>query len=107
MKQEISERIDKFIELWNTKNVEHTKKNFSNLTAETLSRRDGKKFVKIVKGNNSAYAFINGETGEIFMPASWAAPAKHARGNVMADDYGISCSGPYGIVYLRGGSIGW
>ena len=54
----------------------------------------GKKYYKIVqqefetweKSKNfnqyrdgSVHAFVNKETGEVFKPASWAAPAKHVR----------------------------
>jgi hypothetical protein len=39
-------------------------------------------------------------------PATWKAPARHSRGSVLADDFGLSCVGPYGVDYLsrRGGS---
>jgi hypothetical protein len=106
MNQEISNRIDKFIEIWNQKNVEHMKANFASVPPDLLTRRDGKKYIKLVKGGTSCYAFVDAETGDIFKPASWHAPAKHSRGNVKSDDFGISCSGPYGIAYLRGGSGG-
>lgn len=56
----------------------------------------GKTFIKIVSkhgGQDSVWAFVavaNGESkgmgkynrGDIFKPATWRAPAKHARGNV-------------------------
>ena len=56
--------------------------------------KTGKKYYKIVqqefetweKSKNfnqyrdgSVHAFVNKETGEVFKPASWAAPAKHVR----------------------------
>lgn len=60
---------------------------------------------------SSVYAFIalqDGETkalgtirqGNIHKSASFKAPAKHARGNVFADDF-RKCLTPYGIVYLK------
>ena len=54
----------------------------------------GKKYYKIVQQefetwegsknfnqyrDGSVHAFVNKETGEVFKPASWAAPAKHVR----------------------------
>lgn len=69
----------------------------------------GKKYFKIVsvlKGavgetiSNSAYAFIDKETGDLFKPASWAAPAKHARGNIL-NETGINACGRYGVVRLK------
>lgn len=72
----------------------------------------GRKYVKIVRKDvwegevreesGSAYAFIEKATGNVYKPASWAAPAKHARGNIFAADRGLNCVGRYGIAYLRG-----
>jgi hypothetical protein len=50
-----------------------------------------RKFHKITKYNldgsdgESVKAFVCRETGTIYKPAGWAAPAKHGRGNVMED----------------------
>jgi hypothetical protein len=72
---------------------------------EMLTMEEGQKYVRIVKtaangSSRSAFVFINKETGEIFKPAGWKAPAKHARGNirnlVKLDVI------PYGPAYLRG-----
>jgi hypothetical protein len=63
-------------------------------------------------GQRSIYCFIrltDGETktlgvlkrGDIHKPATYKAPAKHARGTVFAADFGKSCTGLYGIQYLR------
>jgi hypothetical protein len=63
----------------------------------------------------SAYGFIANEAGEnkalgaysigdIFKPASWAAPAKHARGNLAEltpENFG-KCFGKYSVQYIRG-----
>lgn len=64
----------------------------------------GRKYIRIVRegGNSrSVYAFIVKATGDVMMPASWAAPAKHPRGNIFNADNGLTCCGPYGIAYLR------
>jgi hypothetical protein len=50
---------------------------------------------------NSAWAFIDLTNGDILKPESWKKPAKHARGNVFAEDYGMSCVGPYGPAYMN------
>jgi hypothetical protein len=63
-------------------------------------------------GQKMVYCFIrltNGETktlgtlkaGDIHKPASYKAPAKHARGSVFDPDFGAKCGGIYGIQYLR------
>ena len=48
--------------------------------------------------DGSAYAFVDMATGDIYLPASWKTPAKHARGNIAN---GIKGMGPYGPAYLR------
>ena len=55
----------------------------------------GKKYLKVVReeydeGNDrwrdtTVHAFINTETGEVYKPASWKAPAKHVRFNLSND----------------------
>ena len=32
--------------------------------------------------DRSAFAFVDKKTGDVLKPASWSAPAKHARGNI-------------------------
>lgn len=48
----------------------------------------------------SAYAFIDNETGDILKPASWAAPAKHARGSIYAEDP-VKCCEEHSVTYLK------
>jgi hypothetical protein len=48
----------------------------------------------------SAWCFIDLANGDILKPKTWKAPAKHARGNIFADDFGMSCIGPYGPNYM-------
>lgn len=83
-------------------------KNYPNLKPNILSTIPGKRYVKIFSVNDggagygrSAWAFIDKETGEVKKPASWKAPAKHARGNIFAPDNGLTGMGPYGPPYLK------
>lgn len=67
----------------------------------------GKRYVKLIRvddrsNDRSVYAFVDTTNGNVLMPASWRAPAKHARGNIFNEDNGLGCAGPYGIAYLRG-----
>jgi hypothetical protein len=39
--------------------------------------------------------------GDVMKAASFAQPAKHARGNVFNTDNGTNCCGPYGVAYLK------
>ena len=62
----------------------------------------GRKYAKIIRtGQSMVYCFVNKENGDILKAASWAAPAKHARGNIFDADGGKSALGPYGAKYLR------
>ena len=55
----------------------------------------GKKYIKVVREeyderndrwrDTTVHAFINTETGEVYKPASWKAPAKHVRFNLSND----------------------
>jgi hypothetical protein len=49
----------------------------------------------------SIFAFINMENGDILKPATYKTPAKHARGNVFEDNYGLQHTTAYGPNYLR------
>ena len=53
-------------------------------------------------GGSSAWAFVDIKTGDVLKPASWKAPAKHARGNIFDKSNGLGSIGPYGPAYLRG-----
>ena len=68
--------------------------------------QEGKRYFKVVRqyvngSSRSVYAFIDKQTGNIFKPASWEAPAKHARGNVHNIDNGMDCCNKYSVAYLR------
>lgn len=70
----------------------------------TLCRIDGKRYIKIVhivEGSRSAWAFIDKETGDVLKPASWRAPAKHARGNIFDEWNGMRFMTVFGPAYLR------
>lgn len=81
---------------------------------ETLHMQHGPKFVKVVStrneggqhllssGGGRVHSFINKTNGDVLKPASWKAPAKHARGNIFDEKNGLGSMGPYGPAYLRG-----
>jgi hypothetical protein len=92
------EKIDDFLKALNEKfPVEGIYDNF--FAIET-----GKKYHKIVstdgKDRRSSYGFIDKETGDLFKAASWAAPAKHARGNIL-DESGLNACEKHSVIYLR------
>jgi len=76
-----------------------------NVNKPTLSISYGKKYAKLISKNQfsaggSAWCFIDITNGDILKTASWNAPAKHARGNVLNDNRMKSVS-PFGAVYLK------
>lgn len=59
----------------------------------------GRKYAKVLRGR-VVHSFVDLSNGDILMAASYAAPAKHARGNIFADDYGRSGVSEYGANYI-------
>lgn len=59
------------------------------------------KIISTVYGSRSVHSFVNRATGDVLKAASWNAPAKHARGNILNADFGRSALSDYGIKYLR------
>ena len=75
-------------------------KNFPTLDIPRCEVKKGRRFAKIVRGG-SVYAFVEIETGDIYMAASYKTPAKHIRGSLYDQSGGMDCSGPNGIKSLR------
>ena len=74
--------------------------------------KGGRKFIKLIAGENdpvtgeprpggSVHSFVEVATGDIFKPASYKAPAKHARGNIYRGNGADSMEAAGGIRYLR------
>ena len=65
----------------------------------------GSKYAKIEahdEGSRRVHSFVDRRNGDILKAASWRGPAKHARGSVLEEDFGIKSSGAtvYGVRYL-------
>lgn len=87
-------------------------KKFESLTAQGFSRtvtiEFGRKYAKLISADvrngvesaQSVYCFVDLGTGDILKAATWRAPAKHARGNVLRADRMQSVTA-YGANYLR------
>lgn len=64
----------------------------------------GRRYIKIIRksgGQRSVHCFLDRTNGNVLKSATWNSPAKHARGNIFAEDNGLDCMGPYGAAYLR------
>lgn len=69
-----------------------------------LEMSKGRRYIKIVSHRNpgrSVFAFIDRTNGDILKPATWNAPAKHARGNVFDSDFGLQHTSWTGPNYLN------
>lgn len=87
------------------------KKSYPNLIPTKLAIQKGKRYIKVVaitdggKGSKSVWAFVDAKEGptfgDILKPASWNAPAKHARGSVFDGSWGVNSVGVYGPAYMR------
>jgi hypothetical protein len=76
----------------------------------TVIATEGKKYFKVYsyevignsKTNSEIIAFIDKTTGDIYKPATHAAPAKHVRGNVNSPENGMEAIDEAGFVnYLK------
>ena len=98
-------KFDSFLAGCQAKVEAHYKTNFSSLSIPTLVAQPGRRFVKILKiegtTSKSVWAFVEIETGDIYKPATFAAPAKHPRGNINDASNGLDCVSAYGPAYLR------
>ena len=79
--------------------LEYYTKNFPSCNETTLEISSGRRYIKITKGSG-VWAFVDKTNGDVLKPASWSAPAKHARGNIFDEYNGIANVGPYGPAYL-------
>jgi hypothetical protein len=66
---------------------------------------NGRKYIRIVRedvkgSGRSVHCFVDAANGDILKADGWKRPAKHARGNIFADNP-LAGMGDYGAQYLR------
>lgn len=96
-----------FIDDVNTNITAYYKQTLSNLEPELLRVDVGNKYIRLWKGT-SCWGFISRvdgdhkgapiKKGDLLKPATWKAPAKHARGNIVD---GTAKWGVYGPEYIK------
>jgi hypothetical protein len=104
---QISVEFVNWLNACNTLLKDYMATNYPNNPKEHLEAVQGGRYIKVVRCNESgqkgaAWAFIDRSNGDVLKPASWAAPAKHARGNIFDEQKGMGQIGPYGPAYIRG-----
>jgi len=87
-KPDIKQALDNYVEKLNQAAVAYDRKQGYTLPSSVFDISPGNRWAKIVtttmggKGQRSVFAFVDPETGDIYKPAGWNAPAKGVRGNV-------------------------
>ena len=76
--------------------LEHDfKRRYPNSDPYKFSIESGRKYHKIVQTDSgegaSVHAFVDKKTGEVYKPASWKAPAKHVRYNLLSIESREKC----------------
>ena len=99
------ETLEIFMILWEEKVRKNYIKSFGNdeLFKGLERNTRGRKYVKLIS-DGSVCAFIEKNTGDIYKPASWKAPAKHVRGNIFSKEGGFEAIGNsfiFSINYMR------
>lgn len=106
MRDDFEAKLATFIEGCERIYTAHMERHFPNNQRDTFEHTTGKKFVRVVRkdgyhGGGSVHCFVDIETGDVLKAASWAKPAKHARGNIFDDHNGLANMNEYGPAYLR------
>ncbi len=103
MNIETRDRFVGYIEKLNENLAAYYEGKFTHVKTPEVTVEFGRKYAKVIVGD-SVHTFVNITTGEILKAASYKAPAKNGvRGSIFAEDFGMSCVGPYGALYVTGG----
>jgi hypothetical protein len=83
----------------------HHAQYFPNLKVPNVGIDFGRKYAKIFvrdgdSGGRRVHCFVSMGDGAIYKAASWAAPAKHVRGNIYSCSGGLDAVTVYGAHYL-------
>lgn len=105
MNTENRNKIETFVSDWESLSREYHEEHYPNVPFEPMEIRWGSKYAKVVRVNQwggSVCGFIDMKTGDLYKPASWAAPAKHARGNTFVHTPRQVLTPDGHVPYLRG-----
>ena len=104
--------ITNFINALTVRLKEYRERNkFTYFDSYYVFATEGKKYFKVYRqemkdgksfSSGSIVAFVDKTTGDIFKPASFNTPAKHARGNVNSENSGMEAITDSGsVIYLK------
>jgi hypothetical protein len=97
--------FDAWLKIARDRLADHWKKNdYRFAPTPDLIVQEGNRYWKVIRKDSSqesVHAFVDTSNGDVLKPATWRAPAKHARGNIFDDDHGAAWIGPHGPNYLR------
>jgi len=101
--EKLMKSVDEFVIKVNTEIGIHYKTNFPSLTPKLIKIKQGQRYIKLIS-DRSVWGFISkydGEfkgvpikVGDLMKAASWSAPAKHSRGNVINGTTSYTTYGP-------------
>lgn len=104
---EIKNRIESYAARLDEARTAYYDGRYDYVTNEPVTVSYGRRYAKVCVGS-SVHTFIDMTNGDILKAASYKAPAKNGvRGSVLAEDFGLSCVGPYGALYVNGPSYGF
>lgn len=101
MEERLHIALEDFKKIIDTAYEKHWKDmDFSYAPPPKVNYKIAKKFAKFII-ETSVYCFVDLTTGDIFKPAGWQAPAKHARGNIYSPEHGAEALSGHHIKYLK------
>ncbi|MEH2517395.1 hypothetical protein V1279_002968 [Bradyrhizobium sp. AZCC 1610] len=98
--RDFDQAIETFFEGVKRISDDYMNANYPSLSKPVFELQKLQKRYRIVR-DQAAFCFVDKATGDVLKSASWAAPAKHARGNIFDAHNGLAKMGPYGPAYLR------
>lgn len=105
MSDRYGDRLNVFVEGCIRIHREYIESMFNHVRPDAFKVNSGTRYDKIVRvcdgGGESVHCFVDKKNGDVLKAASWRQPARHARGNVFDDDYGLTRMRFYGPEYLR------
>lgn len=102
----VTDRIESLRAAFERHTIERRNANYPKLAGFALwvEVEFGKRYARLIRAetcSRSACGFVDLTNGDALFPAGWKGPAKHARGNVFAEDFGLSAFGDFGVKALR------